>query len=417
MTLDQLSPRAQKLYKVLQEFVDNECIPAFPVFEQQLGTGVARFQSVPPIMEQLKARAKQLGLWNLFLGTEFGDLGAGLTNFEYGHMAELMGRCIRLAPEACNCSAPDTGNMEVLAQYGTSAQKERWLKPLLAGEIRSAFAMTEPAVASSDATNISASIRRQGNNWEINGRKWWITGAGDPRCKFFLVLGKSNPGYSNIHLQQSVVLVPADTPGVRVVRPLHVFGYDDAPAGHCEVVFENVKVPLDNIILGEGRGFEVMQGRLGPGRIHHCMRAIGMAERAMELTLERITSREAFGRKLAENAMVMHQIGNCRMDVEQARLLVLHAADKIDRVGPKAAQREIAIAKIRVPNLVLQVLDNCIQMHGAAGLGADLPLAEMYAGARTLRIADGPDDAHLSQVGRNEIRSYLRQHKKQTSKL
>ncbi|KAJ1968061.1 hypothetical protein IWQ62_001477 [Dispira parvispora] len=417
MTFDQLSSRAQTVYKVLQDFVDNECIPALSIFEQQLGTGAARFQSVPPIMERLKARAKQLGLWNLFLGPEFGDLGAGLTNFEYGHMAELMGRCIRLAPEACNCSAPDTGNIEVLAKYGTPSQKERWLTPLLAGEIRSAFAMTEPAVASSDATNISTSISRQGNSWVVNGRKWWITGAGDPRCKLFLVMGKSNPGSSNVHLQQSIVLVPADTPGVQVVRPLQVFGYDDAPAGHCEVVFKDVKVPLDNIILGEGRGFEVMQGRLGPGRIHHCMRAIGMAERAMELTLARITSREAFGRKLAENAVVMHQIGNCRMDVEQARLLVLHAADKMDRVDPKAAQREIAIAKIRVPNLVLQVLDHCIQMHGAAGLGVDLPLAEMYAGARCLRIADGPDDAHLSQLGRNEIQKYLKKHKSQSSKL
>ncbi|KAJ1991375.1 hypothetical protein H4R33_001391 [Dimargaris cristalligena] len=407
-----ISPKAQRILKVLKEFVENDCIPAEATFNQQIGKGEARFQIVPPVLEQLKVKAKTLGLWNLFLGEEeYGTLGAGLTNFEYALMAEQMGRSIRLAPEACNCSAPDTGNMEVLAKYGSDAQKQRWLTPLLAGEIRSAFAMTEPNVASSDATNIGTSIVRDEKTatYLINGHKWWITGAGDPRCQFFFVVGQTNPSHPNPYQRQSVVLVPAKTPGVKVVRPLEVFGYDDAPSGHCEVTFENVRVPVDNIILGEGRGFEVLQGRLGPGRLHHCMRAIGLAERAMDLTLARITSRTAFGRKLAENAVVMHQIATCRMNVEQARLLVLHAAGKMDRVGPKGAQREIAIAKIRVPNLVLKVIDDCIQMHGAAGVGADLILAEMYAGARTLRIADGPDDVHLSQFGRNEIKKYLAQ--------
>ncbi|KAJ1980026.1 hypothetical protein H4R35_001277 [Dimargaris xerosporica] len=405
-----LSPKAEHLYKVLKDFVENDCIPAEETLNQQLGQGADRFKTVPPIIEELKAKAKQRGLWNLFLANEHPPYCPGISNFEYALLAEQMGRCIRLAPEACNCSAPDTGNMEVLVKYGTDAQKRQWLEPLLEGKIRSAFAMTEPAVASSDATNISASIVRDGDGWVVNGHKWWITGAGDPRCKVFFVLGKTDPQNFNPHQQQSVIIVPRDAPGVRVVRPLTVFGYDDAPSGHCEVIFDNVRVPLDNIVLGTGRGFEVMQGRLGPGRLHHCMRAIGLAERAMELTLARICQRETFGRKLAENAVVMHQIGDCRMDVEQARLLVLNAAQKIDTSDPKAAQREIATAKIRVPSLVLKVLDQCIQIHGAAGLGPDLALAEMYAGARTLRLADGPDDVHKEQLGRNEIRKYVKTH-------
>ncbi|KAJ1911773.1 hypothetical protein IWQ60_009980 [Tieghemiomyces parasiticus] len=409
MTDYDISPKARKLLENLTDFVNNECIPAEPKLEHQLNQGAHRFETVPSILEDLKAKAKKRGLWNLFLGAEeYGNLGAGITNFEYALLAEQMGRSIQLAPEACNCSAPDTGNMEVLAKYGTEAQKARWLGPLLKGEIRSAFAMTEPAVASSDATNIRTAIRRDGDAWVVTGHKWWISGAGDPRCKVFVVLGKTNPDHPNPYRQQSVVLVPSDAPGVRVVRPLTVFGYDDAPAGHCEVVFDQVRVPLDHMVLGEGRGFEVMQGRLGPGRLHHCMRAVGLAERAMELTLDRLTQRTAFGRKLAENPVVQHQIAHCRMDVDQARLLVHAAAAKMDRVGPKACKREIAVAKIRVPNLVLKVIDTCIQMHGAAGLGPDLPLAPMYAAARTLRLADGPDDVHTSQLGRDEIRQHAK---------
>ncbi|KAJ3296046.1 hypothetical protein HDU79_007669 [Rhizoclosmatium sp. JEL0117] len=401
-----LSPKVQSLYKALTAFVEYECIPAEKVYHNQLGAlGHAdRWTRVPAILEELKTRAKALGLWNLFLPPVYGSLSPGFTNLEYAVLCEVMGRSF-IAPEACNCGAPDTGNMEVLAKYGSAAQKDAWLKPLMAGVIRSAFAMTEPGVASADATNIETRIERDEKNKEyvINGRKWWISGAGDPRCKVYLLMGKTDFGAKK-HLQQSVVIVPSDTPGIKVTRPMLIFGYDDAAHGHMEITFTNVRVPFENIILGEGRGFEVVQGRLGPGRIHHCMRSIGMAERALELHVLRTTdpSRKTFGKLIADHNPT--PIAESRIEINQARLLVLDAADKIDKFGAKAALKEIGMAKIIVPQMACRVIDRAIQAHGGAGVSQDFPLAYMYAMMRTLRIADGPDEVHMRQVAGYEIK-------------
>ncbi|KAJ1962951.1 hypothetical protein GGI12_002343 [Dipsacomyces acuminosporus] len=412
MSLVKLSPRVEELKKVLTKFVEEECIPAEEQYRKELGEGAKRWQTVPAVMEKLKTRARSLGLWNLFLTREYKE-GAGLTNYEYAILCEIMGRSPSIAPEACNCSAPDTGNMEVFAKYGNEEQKRKWLVPLLSGEIRSAFAMTEPAVASSDATNICTSIKRKGNGYVVNGRKWWISGAGHPKCAVFITMGKSDTSAAK-HNQQSIVIVPAGTPGVTVVRPLTVFGYDDAPHGHCEVVFDNVWVPAENLILGEGRGFEVIQGRLGPGRIHHCMRSLGMGERALELMIARVQERTTFGRKIVEHGVVLDYIAKSRMDLESARMLVLRAADMIDKVGAKHALKEIAMAKVIVPSVVSSILDRAIQMFGAGGVGPDTPLAEFWAGMRALRIADGPDEVHTRQIAQLEIRE---QNAKRAAKL
>ncbi|KAI8147316.1 acyl-CoA dehydrogenase/oxidase [Fennellomyces sp. T-0311] len=403
--ITKLSPKFQDLYAKAKDFVENDCIPAERIYALQMGKGEDRWKVIPPILEELKAKARSLGLWNLFLGLEYPE-GPGLTNLEYSLIAELTGRAPRIAPEAMNCSAPDTGNMEVFAKYGTPAQKAKWLVPLMNGKIRSAFAMTEPAVASSDATNIETNIRREGNEYVINGRKWWISGAGDPRCAVYLVMGKSDPDNKNRHRQQSLVIVPADTPGVTVVRPMQVFGYDDAPEGHCEMIFKDVRVPVENIVLGEGRGFEVIQGRLGPGRIHHCMRCIGMAERGLDLMIARVTdsSRRTFGKTLGEHGTVVADIATSRIEIDQARFLVLNAAKKIDEVKAKGAMKEISMAKIAAPNMLLRVLDRSMQAHGAAGISQDTPLAHFYASARTLRYADGPDEVHRNQLGKTELR-------------
>ncbi|CAG8491412.1 4157_t:CDS:2 [Funneliformis mosseae] len=402
---EKISPRAKELIKKLDNFVENECVPAEPIFHKQIDKGEDRWKTVPPIIEELKKKARSLGLWNLFLSKHYHE-GAGLTNLEYALMAEITGKSLRIAPEAINCSAPDTGNMEVFAKYGTSAQKSKWLTPLLNGEIRSAFAMTEKKVASSDATNIETSILRVGNEYVINGHKWWISGAGDPRCAVFLVMGKSDPGNENKHRQQSLIIVPRDTPGINIIRPLTIFGYDDAPEGHCEIIFKDVRVPVENIILGEGRGFEVIQGRLGPGRLHHCMRAIGAAERGLRLMIARVTdpSRRTFGKLLAEHGTVVSDIAKSRMIIDQARFLVINAADMIDKVGAKHALKEIGMAKAIVPSMLLKVLDRSIQAHGAGGVSEDFPLAAMYAGGRTLRFADGPDEVHIQQIGKLELR-------------
>ncbi|KAJ1727518.1 hypothetical protein LPJ61_004525 [Coemansia biformis] len=404
MSVVQLSPRVQQLHEALAAFVEDECIPAEAEYRRELGEGAQRWTTAPQTMERLKVRARALGLWNLFLTREYAE-GAGLTNYEYAVLCEVMGRSPAIAPEACNCSAPDTGNMEVLAKFGSAAQKKRWLEPLLDGTVRSAFAMTEPGVASSDATNICTRIERKDGGYLVNGRKWWISGAGHPRCAMFLTMGKTDLAAAK-HQQQSIVIVPADARGVTVVRPLTVFGYDDAPHGHCEVTFDNVWVPAENLVLGEGRGFEVIQGRLGPGRIHHCMRSLGMGERAMELMIERVQARTTFGRKISEHGVVLDYIAKSRMELEAARMLVLRAADMIDRVGAKHALKEIAMAKVVVPSAVLAVLDRAIQMFGAGGVGPDTPLADFWAGMRTLRIADGPDEVHTRQIAQLEIRQH-----------
>jgi alkylation response protein AidB-like acyl-CoA dehydrogenase len=394
------SPRQREWMKRVGDFMDRNVYPAEEVYAAQMQE--ARDKGNPwivvPVVEELKEKAKSQGLWNLFLN-ESGH-GAGLTNLEYAPLAEMMGR-VGFASEVFNCSAPDTGNMEVLERYGNAAQQERWLKPLLAGEIRSAFIMTEPAVASSDATNISTRIERKGNDYVINGRKWWSSGVGDPRCKIMIVMGKTDPE-ADRYRQQSQVLVPMDTKGVTIKRMLPVFGFDDAPHGHGEVLFQDVTVPVENMLLGEGRGFEIAQGRLGPGRIHHCMRTIGAAERALELMCKRLMSRVAFGKKISEHSVWEQRVAEARINIDMCRLLTLKAADMMDKVGNKVARTEIAMIKVAAPRMALKVIDDAIQAWGGAGVTTDSGLARMYASQRTLRLADGPDEVHNRTIARLE---------------
>jgi acyl-CoA dehydrogenase len=395
------SPHAEELRARLLEFMEEKVLAAEQVWIEQVRESTARGNPHchPPVLEELKAEARQRGLWNLFLPDD--EYGAGLTNVEYAPLAEIMGRS-RIASEACNCSAPDTGNMEVLHQFGSDEQKSRWLEPLLAGEIRSSFAMTEPDVASSDATNIAMRIHRDGDDYVLNGRKWWTTGALHPNCRILIVMGKTDPD-APVYQQQSMVLVPIDTPGVTVVRGLPVFGYQD-PEGHGELLFEDVRVPAENLIAGEGMGFMIAQARLGPGRIHHCMRAIGAAERALELLCDRADARETFGKPVSHNANIRDWIAESRIELEMARLLVLKTAWLMDTVGNQHARIEIAAIKVAVPNIALKVVDRAIQVHGGGGVSDDFPLAYMYAGLRTLRLADGPDEVHKLSVARQELR-------------
>jgi acyl-CoA dehydrogenase len=395
------SAKVRALETRLRGFMDEFVYPNEARQAEEIGAG-DRWQPTS-LLEDLKTRAKAAGLWNLFLPDS--KRGAGLTNLEYGPLCEIMGRS-PLAPEAFNCSAPDTGNMEVLERYGTEAQRREWLEPLLDGRIRSCFAMTEPGVASSDATNISSTIRRDGDHYVINGRKWWITGAPDRRCKIIIFMGKTDPNHPDRHRQQSMILVPMETPGVKLLRRLPVFGYDDAPNGTGELVFEDVRVPATNLLLGEGRGFEIAQGRLGPGRVHHCMRAIGLAERTLEKMCARVKTRVTFGKPIAEQTVTLERIAEARMLIDQARLLVLKAAYTMDAAGNKAARSEIAMIKVAVPNMLCRVVDMAIQAHGAAGVSDDFGLAKAYADARSLRIADGPDEVHRNQIGRLELEKH-----------
>lgn len=400
------SPKVMALREKLLAFMDEYIYPNEALWEQQVAEGE---RWVPPvILDTLKKKAKEAGLWNLFLPKIYGDFSPGLSNLEYAPLAEIMGR-VYWAAEVFNCSAPDTGNMEVLARYGTAAQQDQWLKPLMNGDIRSAFAMTEPESASSDATNVSTSIIRDGEDYVINGRKWYISGANNIHCKVFIVMGKTDPDNVSKHLQQSMILVPANAPGVTVVRAMHVYGYDDAPEGHGEIVFENVRVPANNLLLGEGRGFEIAQGRLGPGRIHHCMRTIGLAQRALEAMCTRAETRVAFGKPLSKQQSVREQIAQSAVDIEQARLLTLKAAHVMDESGNKAAKDLIAMIKIVAPNMGCAVLDRAIQIHGAAGVSQDFFLAKAYTLARTIRLADGPDQVHMMQLGRNLSKAYHQQ--------
>ncbi len=394
-----LSPKAQDYLDRLRGFMDEKVFPAEKEYEAYRRKMGPEDHTLPPVVEELKAEARTRGLWNCFLP----DV-SGLKNIEYAPLAELTGWASHIAPEAMNCDAPNTGNMEVLHMFGTPEQKSQWLQPLMEGEIRSAFAMTEPDVASSDATNISTSIVRDGDDYVINGRKWWISGAADPRCKILIVMGKTDVNESP-HRQQSMILVPMDTPGLDNVRPLPVFGYQDQH-GHNELRFTDVRVPASNLISNEGDGFMIAQARLGPGRIHHCMRAIGAAERALKLMCERSLSRVAFGQEIARQGVVREQIAESRMEIDQARLMVLKTADLIDKVGAKGARSEIAAIKVIAPRIALRVIDRAIQVHGAGGVSDDFPLARMYAGMRTLRIADGPDEVHVRTVARQELGKY-----------
>jgi len=400
----EFSDKVKELQKKVSAFMQEHVIPREGRFFEEIAENRARGNAWIPtrIVEELKPKARAAGLWNLWQPK---DHGGTLTNLEYAPLCEIMGRS-SWAPEVFNCSAPDTGNMEVLLRYGSPDQQKQWLIPLQNGEIRSAFLMTEPEVASSDATNIQCRIERQGNEYVINGRKWWSSGAGDPRCKIFILMGKSDPGNADRHKQQSMILVPADAKGVRVIRSLSVFGYDDAPHGHMEVALENVRVPAANILLGEGRGFEIAQGRLGPGRIHHCMRIIGQAERALELMCRRLKSRVAFGKPVVEHNLWHERIAESRLMIEQARLLTLKAAYMMDTVGNKQAKAEIAMIKVIAPNMAEQVIDWAIQAHGGGGVCQDFPLAMMYAHNRTLRLADGPDEVHRNQVARLELKKF-----------
>jgi acyl-CoA dehydrogenase len=393
------SNKVKELKGKLLAFMDEVVYPNEATYAKQLNEGSTRWQ-VPPIMDEMKVKAREAGLWNLFLPES--EHGAGLTNLEYAPLCEIMGRSL-IAPEVFNCSAPDTGNMEVLVRYATEEHKKQWLQPLLNGEIRSAYAMTEPRVASSDATNIATRIERDGDEYVINGLKWWISGTPDPRCKIMIVMGKSDPTAPR-HKQHSQILIPLDTPGVSIKRSLPVFGYDDAPHGHAVVEFTNVRVPASNMLLGEGRGFEISQGRLGPGRIHHCMRLIGMAERALELMIDRAKDRVAFGKSVIEQGVIRTWIAESRIEIDQARLLTLNAAHMMDTVGNKVARSEIAMIKVVAPSMALKVLDRAIQVHGAGGVSDEFPLAQIWAHARTLRLADGPDEVHKETVAKLEIR-------------
>jgi acyl-CoA dehydrogenase len=395
-------PSADQLADQLKAFMDKHIYPNEELYQEQLNSLEDRFSTVP-LMEELKAKAKSVGIWNLWLPKDQG----GLSNEDYCPLAEIMGRVL-WSPEVFNCNAPDTGNMEVFLKYGTEAQQETWLNPLLEGEIRSSYCMTEPDVASSDAANVRTSIVRDGEDYVINGRKWFITNAPYERTKIFIVMGKSDPSNSNRHLQQSQILVPKHTPGVTVVRPLTTLGYDDAPLGHAEVLFDNVRVPKENILLGEGRGFEIAQGRLGPGRIHHCMRLIGSAQRALEFACRRSTERETFGRKLADHQSVLEDIARSFNEIEQSRLLTLKTARKIDEVGAKDARDLIAASKITVPLMAQTVIDRCMQIHGAGGLTADYPMAEAFNYARWCRQADGPDQVHMMALGKQLVRRYAK---------
>jgi acyl-CoA dehydrogenase len=400
------TPKVKDLQKRLNAFMDQHIYPNEDAFHQEVEANRAKGNPWVPtkIMEELKDKARAAGLWNLFLPQS--ERGAGLTNLEYAPLCEIMGRS-HIAPEAFNCSAPDTGNMETIERYGNDAQRNEWLMPLLEGKIRSAFAMTEPAVASSDATNIEARIERKGDEYVINGRKWWTSGAPDPRCKILIFMGKTDPDNPSRHNQQSMVLVPMDTPGVTRVRALSVFGYDHAPHGHGEVDFKDVRVPVSNILLGEGRGFEIAQGRLGPGRIHHCMRLIGLAERALELMCKRALKRVAFHKPIADQGVTRERIAEARIMIDQARFLTLNAAWKMDTAGNKVAKQEIAMIKVAAPNMALQVIDWAMQVHGGAGISDDFPLAAAYAQARTLRYADGPDEVHRNAIAKQELGRYL----------
>ena len=404
-----LSERQRHWRDRVRAFMDEHVRPAVPTYKAEMEAfGTDRWQPVP-VIERLKPKAREAGLWNLFLPPspehDDGDFrGAGLTNLDYALCAEEMGR-IQWASEVFNCSAPDTGNMEVLHRYGTKAQKERWLTPLMAGEIRSAFLMTEPDVASSDATNIETRIRRDGDHYVISGRKWWSSGVGDPRCAVAIVMGKTDTS-APLHQQQSQILVPLDTPGIEVVRMLPVFGYDDAPHGHAEVILNDVRVPAENLLLGEGRGFEIAQGRLGPGRIHHCMRTIGVAEEALEKMAKRLLTRVAFGKRIADHSVWEQRIGEARTDIEMTRLLCLKAADMMDKVGNKGAKLEIAMIKVAAPRMALKIIDDAIQAHGGAGVSSDAGLAYSYARIRTLRLADGPDEVHNRSIARLELAQY-----------
>ncbi|PVH78570.1 acyl-CoA dehydrogenase NM domain-like protein [Cadophora sp. DSE1049] len=398
-----VSENAKKTLDIVKKFVEERCIPADPIFAAQVDQGGNRWNHHPTVIDDLKKEAQKLGLWNMFLPKGHYKESPGFTNVEYGLMAEWLGKS-RCASEAVNCAAPDTGNMEVLAKYGNEAQKKQWLKPLMDGEIRSAFLMTEPDIASSDATNIQLNMRKEGNDWILNGDKWWSSGAGDPRCKIYIVMGKSDPGNKDPYKQQSVILVPADTPGITINRMLSVYGYDDAPHGHGHLTFKNVRIPASNMVLGPGRGFEIIQGRLGPGRIHHCMRTIGAAEKALEWMLLRINDprKATFGKQLKEHGVILEWVAKSRIEIDAARLVVLNAAMKVDDFGAKGALKEICEAKVLVPQMGLTVIDRAVQSFGGAGVSQDTPLANMWANIRTLRLADGPDEVHLQQLGRNE---------------